>query len=400
MNNPKKKAMQNNLAPDYGTFLSKPFTFDRFIRLLLSISLIIGVIFIVRSISNVLIPFFIALLLAYLTDPVVVFLQNRIRIKSRGLSVFITMLLFLVVLTGSLWWLIPRFISEFAKMTILIQKFLQTHDFQEFLPKGISQWIYQLIANRSFQTFLEAQDVSQITNVMLNSMRSIFTGSLSLVFGVVGLLMVLLYLFFILLDYKKIEEGWQSLIPQKHRPLAISISDDLKLSMRVYFRAQFTIAIIVGILLAIGFSIIGMPMAVTLGLFIGLLNIVPYLQVVGFLPAILLALLKAMETNQNFGQILLLVFLVMAIVQVIQETILIPRIMGKAYNMNPAIILLSLSIWGSIMGILGMLLALPLTTLIFSYYKQFFINEESSTKDFLPDKASVDPTSPNQDDEV
>ena len=238
MNNPKKKAMQNNLAPDYGTFLSKPFTFDRFIRLLLSISLIIGVIFIVRSISNVLIPFFIALLLAYLTDPVVVFLQNRIRIKSRGLSVFITMLLFLVVLTGSLWWLIPRFISEFAKMTILIQKFLQTHDFQEFLPKGISQWIYQLIANRSFQTFLEAQDVSQITNVMLNSMRSIFTGSLSLVFGVVGLLMVLLYLFFILLDYKKIEEGWQSLIPQKHRPLAISISDDLKLSMRVYFRAQ------------------------------------------------------------------------------------------------------------------------------------------------------------------
>lgn len=382
--------MNSNLSPDYGTFLSKPFTFDRFIRLLLSISVIVGLILIVRSISNVLIPFFIALLLAYLTDPVVVFLQNRVKIRHRGLSVFITMLLFLIILTGTLWWLIPRFISEFAKMTVLIQKFLQTHDFHEFLPKGVSQWIYQLIANPDFQTFLDAQDVSQITNVLLNSIRSVFTGSLSLVLGIIGLLMVLLYLFFILLDYKKIEEGWQSLIPQKHRPLAVSISDDLKLSMRVYFRAQFTIAMIVGVLLAIGFSIIGMPMAVTLGLFIGLLNIVPYLQVVGFLPAIFLALLKAMETNQNFGQILFLVFLVMAIVQVIQETILIPRIMGKAYNMNPAIILLSLSVWGSIMGILGMLLALPLTTMIFSYYRQFFLNEESSVKDLLPDNPLTD----------
>lgn len=388
--------MNNNLSPDYGTFLSKPFTFDRFIRLLLSISVIVGLILIVRSISSVLIPFFIALLLAYLTDPVVVFLQNRVKIRHRGLSVFITMLLFLVVLTGTLWWLIPRFISEFAKMTVLIQKFLQTHDFHEFLPKGVSQWIYQLIANPDFQTFLDAQDVSQITNVLLNSIRSVFTGSLSLVFGLIGLLMVLLYLFFILLDYKKIEEGWQSLIPQKHRPLAVSISDDLKISMRVYFRAQFTIAMIVGVLLAIGFSIIGMPMAVTLGLFIGLLNIVPYLQVVGFLPAIFLALLKAMETNQNFGQILFLVFLVMAIVQVIQETILIPRIMGKAYNMNPAIILLSLSVWGSIMGILGMLLALPLTTMIFSYYRQFFLNEESSVKDLLPDNLLTESSAPDE----
>lgn len=388
--------MHNNLSPDYGTFLSKPFTFDRFIRLLLSISVIIGLILIVRSISNVLIPFFIALLLAYLTDPVVVFFQYRLKIRHRGLSVFLTLLLFLIVLTATLWWLIPRFISEFAKMTVLIQQFLQTHDFHEFLPKGLSQWVYQLIANRDFQTFLEAQDVSQITNVLLNSVHSVFTGSLSLVFGLIGILMVLLYLFFILLDYKKIEEGWQSLIPQKHRSLAVSVSDDLKVSMRVYFRAQFTIAMIVGILLAIGFSIISMPMAVTLGLFIGILNIVPYLQVVGFLPAIFLALLKAMETNQNFGQILLLVFLVMAIVQVIQETILIPRIMGKAYNMNPAIILLSLSVWGSIMGILGMLLALPLTTLIFSYYKQFFLNEESSIKDFLPDNSFTDASAPDE----
>jgi predicted PurR-regulated permease PerM len=135
----------------------------------------------------------------------------------------------------------------------------------------------------------------------------------------------------------------------------------------------------VGILMATGFKIINLPMGITLGLFIGVLNIIPYLQMVGFLPAILLALLKSMETGDSFWQILLSVFVVIAIVQVIQDTILVPRIMGKAYNINPALILLSLSIWGTIMGLLGMLLALPLTTLIISYYRRFVIRESAQS---------------------
>lgn len=167
--------------------------------------------------------------------------------------------------------------------------------------------------------------------------------------------------------------------------------------MRVYFRAQTTIAFTVGVLLAIGFSLIKLPMAVTLGLFIGLLNIVPYLQVVGFIPALFLALLKAMETDQSFGQIVLLVLLVMAVVQIIQETLLIPKIMGKAYNMNPAIILLSLSVWGSLMGVLGMLLALPLTTLIFSYYRLLILGE--SKMPVLQQKEQENQVTPDSDKE-
>lgn len=371
---------QNNISSSNGgLFPDKPFTFDRFIRLLITISIILGLILIIRSISNVLIPFFIALLMAYLSDPVVTFFQKRLRIKHRGISVSLTMLLFLIFLSAISWWLIPRFISEASKMASMIQIFLKTHSFNQFFPEGVNQWINQWLLSQSFQDFLGAQDVTQFTTVLLNSVRSVFTGSMSVIFGILGISVVLLYLFFILLDYKKIEEGWQNLIPQKHRDLAITISEDLKKSMRVYFRAQFSIALIVGVLLAIGFSIIGMPMAVTLGLFIGMLNIVPYLQVVGFIPATFLALLRAIETNQNFGQYLLLVLLVFVVVQIIQETILTPKIMGKAYNMNPAIILLSLSVWGSIMGILGMLLALPFTTMLFSYYKQFILKEQVVT---------------------
>ena len=225
----------------------------------------------------------------------------------------------------------------------------------------------------------------------------VFNNSINILAGAAGFLLIMLYLFFILLDYKKLETGWQSLLSEKHRPLAISISNDLKKAMRVYFRAQTTIAFTVGVLLAIGFSLIKLPMAVTLGLFIGLLNIVPYLQVVGFIPALFLALLKAMETDQSFGQIVLLVLLVMAVVQIIQETLLIPKIMGKAYNMNPAIILLSLSVWGSLMGVLGMLLALPLTTLIFSYYRLLILGE--SKMPVLQQKEQENQVTPDSDKE-
>ncbi len=117
-------------------------------------------------------------------------------------------------------------------------------------------------------------------------------------------------------------------------------------------------------------------MAIALGLFIGALNMVPYLQIIGFLPTIVLAILKAADTGENFWVILAGALIVFIVVQAIQDGFLVPRIMGKITGLNPAIILLSLSIWGSLLGMLGMIIALPLTTLMLSYYQRFIINKE------------------------
>jgi predicted PurR-regulated permease PerM len=130
------------------------------------------------------------------------------------------------------------------------------------------------------------------------------------------------------------------------------------------------------VLFSIGFLIIDFPMAVGLGLFIGLLNMVPYLQLLGFVPTILLAIVKAAETGQNFWMIMLLALIVFAVVQAIQDTILTPKIMGHVTGLNSAIILLSLSIWGSLMGILGMIIALPMTTLLISYYQKYIVKNK------------------------
>ena len=137
------------------------------------------------------------------------------------------------------------------------------------------------------------------------------------------------------------------------------------------------VALCVGILFSIGFLIIDFPLAIGLGLFIGALNMVPYLQIIGFVPTIMLAILKAADTGDNFWIIIASATAVFIVVQIIQDGYLVPRIMGKITGLNPAIILLSLSVWGSLMGMLGMIIALPLTTLMLSYYQRYIINQEN-----------------------
>ena len=131
------------------------------------------------------------------------------------------------------------------------------------------------------------------------------------------------------MDYEAIAEGWLHLLPNKYRTFASNLVHDVQDGMNRYFRGQALVAFCVGILFSIGFLIIDFPMAIALGLFIGALNMVPYLQIIGFLPTILLAILKAADTGQNFWIIIACALAVFAIVQIIQDTFLVPKIMGK-----------------------------------------------------------------------
>jgi predicted PurR-regulated permease PerM len=216
----------------------------------------------------------------------------------------------------------------------------------------------------------------------------VITQSIGVVSSVFTLTMVALYTLLILLDYEDINRGWPNLLPERYRGFATQLVKDVEVSMNKYFRGQALVALCVGILFSIGFLIIDFPIAVGLGMFIGLLNMVPYLQLIGFVPAILLAIVKAADTGQNFWLIMLMVLIVFAVVQIIQDTFLTPKIMGHVTGLHSAIILLSLSIWGSLLGILGMIIALPLTTLSIDYYQKFIIRKESPFEESAPPASS------------
>ena len=249
------------------------------------------------------------------------------------------------------------------------------------IPQQIQQWIQEHLNSTQVESILTHEGFVTSVKEVVPKLWSVVTQSFGLLTSLLSLTMVVLYTLFILLDYEKISKGWVNLLPNSWRPFCVQLVSDVEEGMNKYFRGQACVAFCVGVLFSIGFLIIGFPMAIPLGMFIGLLNMVPYLQTLGFIPTILLAIVKAAETGQNFWGILLLALIVFAVVQTIQDTFLVPKIMGKVTGLNSAIILLSLSIWGSLLGMLGMIIALPLTTLLLNYYQKYVVR---NTTDIVP----------------
>ncbi|OWY21281.1 AI-2E family transporter [Sphingobacteriales bacterium UPWRP_1] len=363
---------------------NKPYTFDRFVRLLLFLALLYGVFRILNYLSDVLIPFAVALILAYLLNPLVVFVQYRLRVKKRGLSVMLTLLLVLGLLAGVFSLLVPRLVQDVQHMGEMVTDYVNNsalqQQVQQYLPENLQQWITDFANRIEISELLKIENLEKATTLLaqkiLPGIWGIFSGSMSVITTLLGFTVILMYLVFMLLDYPKIAGKWHTLLPVQFRPAIIAVVTDVENSMNTYFRAQALIALIVGIITAIGFSIIGLPMGVALGLFIGLLNMVPYLQIVGFIPAVFFALLHALDTGQSFWVMMGLVILVQVIGQIIQDVFLTPKIMGDATGLNPAIIILSLSVWGKLLGILGLIIALPLTSVIIGYYHRFLQQSE------------------------
>lgn len=354
----------------------KEITFDRFIRGLLVVLGAVASVWLINRLSNVLLPFFLAWLLAYMLYPMVCFFQYRLRFRNRILSIAVVVVFVLTVFVGLMLLAIPPTLSELARLNKPVSEFLTTVLGQADISKQINAFVEQYVTEgNSVFSLIQQSSFMQAAEVLLIQVWKLIAGTFNFAVGLLGFFIILLYLFFILYDYEKIAEGFVKLIPSSHRPFAVMVIQDVKNGMNAYFRGQSLIAFLVGILFSIGFVIIDFPMAIGLGLFIGLLNLVPYLQTIGFIPTILLAALKAADTGQNFWFILLGAFAVFAVVQAIQDLLLTPRIMGKVMGLNPAIILLSLSVWGSLLGMIGLIIALPLTTLCLSYYRRFVLKE-------------------------
>lgn len=365
----------------------KKITFDSFIRGVLSGTVIIAILYLLNRLSGVLLPFFIAWLIAYLTYPMVIFYQNRLRLRSRVLSILAVMLT-LVVLGGIAFsFFVPPMIEECAKLKELIEIYLIEDRNHAAIPETVSEFIRKNIDFNWLQNNITTDNIVSAIQKLLPKVWTLLSTSYNIILAIFTLFIIILYLFFILLDYEQIANGWITLLPKKYQGMALRLTTDIKTSMNRYFRGQALVAFCVGILFSIGFLIIDFPLAIGLGLFIALLNMVPYLQIIGFIPTILLALLKAADTGESFWWTLGLALVVFAVVQAIQDMILVPKIMGKITGLNPAIILLSLSIWGSLMGMLGMIIALPGTTLLLSYYQRYIRKKDLAV---FPEAESTD----------
>lgn len=351
----------------------QPYTFDRVVRILFSVCGILVVIYLLDVLKGVLLPFLVACLICYILEPVVKWNMRWMHLRSRFLPVVATLLEAAAVLMLFCWFFIPYIVKECQQMTEVVRAYASEQIHLPYISESIHRFILENVDfNRLARMLSREEWIALIRNTVASSWNFLTSG-VAFIASIVSWMVVILYVLFIMLDYGRLMLSFRQLVPHNHRRRVYRITSDIKHTMSRYFRGQFLIAAIVGILFALGFMMIGLPMGVVLGLFIGVLNLVPYLQLISLPITALLCLVWTAGTGGDFWVIFWESMAVYVVVQCIQDLVLTPRVMGKAMGLNPAIILLALSVWGSLLGFMGLIIALPLTTLILSYYNQYVV---------------------------
>jgi len=356
--------------------MTKIWTLDRIMRFLIMVLGAVALLWVLNYLSGVLSPFFAAFLIAYILDPLVCKLQSKV--KHRIVAVLIVLLAALLIITGALWFFIPMVVSEVRHLGELIPRVFSDSSWSSrltaFVPADMWQTVRSLISWDQVAEAMKTLDfwntVQSAASKILPSAWGVLSKTTNIFLGISGVVAVIMYLVFIMLDMPKLRRGVFSVLPTRFRSTAGSVAKEMDRFMGNYFRAQSFVALSVGVLYAIGFSVVGLPMGVAFGLFSGALNMVPYLQLTTIPIALLLAVVYALDKGMPFWEVAIIVLVVYAVVQVIQDFILVPKIVGSSMDLPPVGILLSLSIWGKLLGFLGLIVAIPFTCLCLVYVEK------------------------------
>lgn len=362
-------------------------TLEKIVRWV-GIALIVVLVFLaVNYLSSVLLPFFIAWFFAYLLYPVVKFVQYKLHVKVRAIAIIITMVMTVAVIAGVVYMIVPPMVSQFDKLGGIVSHYIAQNTHSDSVTEYVKDWLQE--NQREVESFFKSQDFVDAVKAAVPKVFKFLGQTANVIASIAGSCIMLLYMFFILLDYEYLTNNWIKIFPKKNRPFWRDVMHDVERALNNYVRGQGLVALIMGILFCIGFTIIDFPMAIGLGILIGIMDLVPYLHTFALIPTAFLALMKAADTGQNFLVIFALAVLVFLVVQIIIDMVVTPKVMGKAMGLNPAVLLLSLSVWGSLLGFIGLILALPLTTLLIAYWQRYITKEDEPAE---PNSKETAPT--------
>lgn len=361
----------------------KPYTLDSVVRMILSAVFFIGLVWLLGVLSSAMVPFVAALLLAYLLNPLTSLIEKHV--KSRGAAVFIAVVGLFALIFGLFMIVLPMVATEFSSMGHVLSELVSNSELADKVSSRLNpevwNWLKSIAENPEIRSLFSTDGATSaaetVANTLLPGIKGFAQGTANFLAGFLSLGVIILYVVFLLADFGKISQGWQQYLPKRFRAPLVGFLSEFEQTMSIYFRGQITIALIVGVLLSIGFAIIGLPLGIVLGMLVGLLNIAPYLGAMGIIPALLLAALDSLEAGESIWIGMGLVIVIFAIVQAIQELVLIPKIQGESLGLSPWMIILSLSIWGQLLGFLGLLIALPMTCLCLSYYRRMLAEQEN-----------------------
>ena len=164
--------------------IEEKITFDRFIRWMIIVLIVVGVYLIVSKLSSVLLPFFVAWFLAYLIYPMVKFVENKMRVRNRVISIVLTLIFLIAVITGVVWLIIPPMIEQFSKLGPLITKYLQLNTETNDLSRMVRDWIAD--NQEAIQDFIKQKDLVSIAQQAMPQVFSVLGQTANIIISIVA----------------------------------------------------------------------------------------------------------------------------------------------------------------------------------------------------------------------
>lgn len=343
---------------------------DRIMKLLLGVVLAAGLLWLIYYLRDALLPFFVACVIAYILQPVVVFNQRWTHLKGRTIASILTVVQALIVVGLLCWLAIPSIVDNLKQLVVILHK---VSDGSIDVPASYQPMVEFMRRYLNPDTLLQMVTDMNMDSLMHRS-SALLQESAAVIMHTLAWLLTFIYILFILIDYPQIVRGFKLIVPQKYRPQALAVVRDIQQGMNHYFRGQGKVAVCAMVLYCIGFLIIGLPLAIPMGVLVGILYMIPYFQYITLIPVASICFVYSLGGQMEFWPEMGKVALVYVVSQCICDYLITPRVMGKELGLNPAVILLSLSVWGSLLGIIGIIIALPVTALVMSYYQKYISN--------------------------
>jgi predicted PurR-regulated permease PerM len=303
-------------------------------------------------------PLIAAAVIAYLFDPIVDRFEAR-RMR-RGLAILILILVMGVGVVGFLAFVLPRLIAEIAtlaaELPVYVQRVLETWipRFQEATGVAVPRTVEEALERvRGGEIRLPLDAAREV----LQRLLGFLTGTVT---GVIGLLVVPVLAYYLLVEFDSLKRRVLALVPPRHRAEVVEKARTVDALVSGFLRGQLTVAFALGVLYAVGFQMIGIDLAIGVGLLSGVMALVPYLgNVVALGSASVLCLLE-------FGVDLHLLLVVgwYALVQTLEGFVLTPRIVGGSVGLHPAVVIVAVLIGADLLGFVGMLVAVPAAAVV------------------------------------
>ncbi len=325
------------------------------LRLLVFIGALAAVVLLLVFFGDILRPLILGMGIAYLLDPAVSWLARRG--LSRPIGATLIAGVAVLVVAGVLLLVLPRLVEEVQELTTRLPRYGAA------LRARVAPWLADLEARYPEQA-AEARarivaavkdNLPGLATRLAGWLGGLFASLLGFVLFLLNLVFVPVFAFYLLVDWPRLRGALLDLVPLPYRAVTIERLTEVNRSLGSFLRGQLTIALILAAINATGLVLLGVPFGLAVGLLAGLANLIPYMAlVVGLAPALLLC-----WAEHQSWPLLLGVAAVFTGAQVLEGTVLSPRILSRHVDLHPVVVLLSVIVGGSLFGFLGMLVAVP-----------------------------------------